>query len=163
VARTKAERIARFGIVCKDKSLTDQTHKDTCDINRVLDRARRGIGLSHLEQHGSTYGDFSDWDEFTYEDYKNRLARANSVFYDLDAELRSEFDNNPGKFFAFVNDPQNASRLEEIFPALSAPGRQFADVIGGTVTTPSDPGPADTTPTPTEPAQTTPEPTEPTV
>ena len=110
--------------------VTNQSFKDECDINRVLDRAKHGASLSHLLQHGGSYGDFSTWDENTYEDMQINLARGASIFAELPAELRDEFDNNPGKFYKFVNDPENKDRLEEIFPALSAPGRQLPDVIG---------------------------------
>ena len=116
---------------CGGESITKQSFKDQCDINRVLDRARTGAGLSHLANYGGMYGDFSSWDERTYEDMQAQLANAVTIFNDLPAELRSvEFQNNPGKFFAFVNDPANADRLEELFPVLSQPGRQFPDVLG---------------------------------
>ena len=110
--------------------VTNQSFKDECDINRVLDRAKHGASLSHLLQHGGNYGDFSTWDENTYEQMQVNLARGKSIFADLPAELRDEFDNNPGKFFEFVNKPDNKDRLEELFPSLSAPGRQLPDVIG---------------------------------
>lgn len=129
--RTKSERIKRFGIVCKDEHLTVQSHKDQADINRVLDRAKHGASLSHLLNYGGRYGDFSDFDSNTFEDMQNRLSEARTIFYDLPAELRSEFGNDPGAFFSFVNNPENKDRLEEIFPALAQPGRQFPDVIGG--------------------------------
>lgn len=130
-AEVKARR-KKFGVVCKEASKTQQKFKDQCDINRVLDRAKHGASLSHLANHGGRYGDFSDWDENTFENMRNSLADALTIFNDLPAALRSEeFDNNPGKFFSFVNDPDNADRLEEIFPALAEPGRQWPDVIGG--------------------------------
>lgn len=109
---------------------TNQAFKDECDINRVLDRSKHGASLSHLLNHGGSYGDFSTWNENTFEQMQIDYARGVSIFNDLPAELRSEFDHNPGKFFGFVNDPENTDRLEEIFPALAAPGRQFPDVVG---------------------------------
>ena len=132
-AREFSERRLEWGLVCQDPHLTKQSFKDQCDINRVLDRAKRGASLSHLENYQGEYGDFSDWDENTYQDMLLDISRANSVFYDLPAELRAEYGNNPGKFFSFVNDPANKDRLEEIFPVLAAPGRQLPDVVGGSV------------------------------
>lgn len=140
MARFSARRKA-LGLDCSEAAINPETgkaygtpvkqsFKDECDINRVLDRAKHGASLSHLLKHQGTYGDFSTWDERTYEDMQNQLARGVSIFNDLPAELRNEFNNNPGKFFQFVNDPANTDRLEDIFPALAAPGRQFPDVIG---------------------------------
>ena len=124
-------RRRKYGLDCSgEPSLTKQTFKDQCDINRVLDRAKTGAGLSHLANYGGLYGDFSNWDERTYEDMQAQMAQGISIFNDLPAELRQEFDNNPGKFFGFVNDPANKDRLEEIFPVLSQPGLQFPDVLG---------------------------------
>lgn len=126
----KAERIANGALDDKTPGKTIQTFKNECDINRVLDRAKAGAGLSHLLNHQGSYGDFSAWDENTHENMQNELARANGIFYDLPSEIRLEFNNNPGRFFQFVNDPANSERLPEIFPELARPGRQLMDPTG---------------------------------
>ena len=128
--RTYNERRTRHATVNDDPELTVQSHKDNCNINRVLDRTKAGAGVSHLMKFAGQYGDFSDLDENSYEDMVTRLANARSIFEDLPAEIREEFGNNPGLFFKKVNDPEFKDRLEEIFPALAAPGRQFPDVLG---------------------------------
>ena len=117
-----------------DPDRTKQTYLDQCDINRTMDRVKHGASLSHLANYGGEYGDFSDWDANTYEDMQIQLARANSMFEDLPAELRNEFENDPGKWLEFVNNPENKDRLEEIYPVLAAPGKQLPDVIGGLAT-----------------------------
>lgn len=110
--------------------VTNQSFKDECDINRVLARAQHGASLSHLLNHGGQYGDFSDWTADTYENMRIAFAKGESIFNDLPSEVRDEFDNNPGKFFEFVNNPANVDKLEEYLPALAEPGRQFPDVTG---------------------------------
>ena len=117
-----------------DPDRTKQTFVDQCDINRTMDRAAHGASLSHLANYGGEYGDFSDWDANTYEDMQIQLAKANTLFNDLPAELRNEFENDPGKWLAFVNDPENKERLEEIYPVLAQPGKQLPDVLGGLTT-----------------------------
>lgn len=113
---------------------TEQCHKDECDINSVMKRAAHGVSLSHLANHGGRYGDFSDWDENTYQNLLDLAADAKTIFNDLPAEIRmNEFDNNPGKFFKFVNDPENNERLAELLPELAEPGRQLPDVVGGQI------------------------------
>ena len=37
--------------------VTNQTFKDECNINRVLDRAKTGATASHLLNHGGSYGE----------------------------------------------------------------------------------------------------------
>lgn len=133
-------RINKGGLVCKDPHRTNQSFKNECDLNRILDRAKRGASLSHLENYQGQYGDFSDWTADTYNQMLERKAAADSIFYDLPAEIRAEFNNNPGAFLSFVNDPANEPRLQEIFPELAVPGTSLPDVLGGTAASP-DPGP----------------------
>ena len=128
---SKADRIKRGGLVCKDPHLTKQSFKDQCDINRVLDKAKHGASLSHLANYQGDYGDFSHFTADYYENALNEISRAQSIFNDLPSELRqNEFQNNVGVFFEKVNDPAYADKLEEIFPAMAAPGRQFPQLIG---------------------------------
>ena len=125
-------RRKKFGVECKDKNLAKQEHKDSTDLNRLLDAKKRGAALSHLENFQGMYGDFSDMTERNFEDMQNQIANAITIFNDLPAELRqNEFGNKPGRFFEFVNNPENADKLDEIFPQLARPGLQFPDVIGG--------------------------------
>ena len=131
VQKNKEKRIKNGALQCKDPHLTRQEFADEANINRVLDRVANGIAVSHLQRHGGSYGDFADWDENTYEDLRNDLAEALTIFNELPSELRSvEFDNNPGKFFAYVNDPANAGDLAERMPQLLEPGRQLPTVTG---------------------------------
>lgn len=149
------KRRKKYWTECKDEHLTKQSFKDQCDINRVLDRAKTGAGLSHIANYGGMYGDFSDWDANTYEDMRNQLARGESIFNDLPAELRAEFDNNAGKFFEEVNK-RTPEELEELFPVLSQPGLQFPDVLGTIANTVTEAvAAASTNPAPPNGAETT--------
>ncbi len=137
--RTRADTQTHFDLE-KDRDRADQSHKDQCDINRILDKAKRTGVVTHLNTHGQSYGDFTDFD---YEDAQIQIAKANSIFYDLGAEMRKEFGNNPKAFFGFVNNPENKDKLAERLPALAEPGRQLPDVVGGKTevkpTPPQDP------------------------
>lgn len=128
---------------------TKQSFKDSTDINMILQRAQRGESLSHLQRHGATYGDFSNVDDLLTA--HSHVERGQQIFNELPSEVRKEFDQDMGKFFAFVNDPANAERLPEILPALAAPGRQLPAVRRGgdlnrrpeVVDPPADPTPQD--------------------
>ena len=129
---TKEERESKFA--------AKQSFKDQCDINRILDKAVRTGTLSHIARHEGFYS--NELADFDYEAAQIQIAEANSVFYDLPAEIRAEFSNDPGAFRQFVvqNDEKT---IREKLPALAEPGRQFPDVIGGSVTPPaSTPPPA---------------------
>lgn len=135
-----------------------QTYKDECDINSVMQSFQTTGAISHLARHGAQYGDVSNFD---YEDAMNRIAEANSMFYDLPSEIRvNEFKNKPQAFIDFVST-HTPEQVAEKLPMLAAPGRQFPDVIGGRIppaeaalqpsrpaepATPADPSPPDPAP-----------------
>lgn len=100
---------------------TKQSFKDSCDVNKILTKMQKAGTLSHLEQHGAEYGDFSDFD---FQTAMNRLARGKTLFERLPAEVKREFNQDPGKFFEFVNRPENIGRLQKVLPKLAEPGRQ---------------------------------------
>lgn len=101
--------------------LTKQTFKDETDINRLLAGAQKGQSLAHLVRHGAQYGDFSDVDDLL--SAYARWNRGLEIFDDLPSEVKKDFGNDAGAFFAYVNDPANSARLAELLPALAKPGR----------------------------------------
>ena len=103
---------------------TKQAFKDQTDINKILAQAAKGKTISHLARHGAVYGDFSDIDDLLVA--HNRLKKGQSIFDQLPSEVRREFDNDLGKFFRFVNDPENLEKLPQLLPGLAKPGDQMA-------------------------------------
>lgn len=108
---------------------TKQAFADDADINKILQRAQKTGTMSHLQKYETSYGDFSNFD---FETAQNNIIRGNQIFADLPSEVRSEFNQNASKFFAFVNDPNNSDRLAQILPDLAQPGRQNLDVSSRT-------------------------------
>lgn len=108
---------------------TVQAFKDETDIQRMLSRAQQAGTLSHLQKYEAQYGDLADFD---FLETQVKLVQAREIFDELPSEIRTEFHQSPAQFFAYVNDPANAGRLEELLPALAAPGRQNIDVSGKT-------------------------------
>ena len=154
----RTARRLETGLDCSaDRHLCKQSFKKAHDINNVLLRSQTGVGLSHLANFGHLYGDFSDWTERTYEDMQARMAAGVSIFNDLPAELRAEFDHNPGKFFEVVNT-KTPEELEELYPILSQPGMQFPDVLGTIANTIQEAVAAASTDAPTEPPDATDQP-----
>ncbi len=107
---------------------TKQSFKDSTDINKILARAQKTGTISHLAQHGASYGDFADFD---FTEAQNALARGKSIFEGLPSEVRAEFGQSPQAFYQYVNDPVNAGKLNELLPALAEPGRQLMSLKTG--------------------------------
>jgi phage internal scaffolding protein len=97
---------------------TKQSFKDETDVNLIVAKHAKMNTLSHLEQWGGQYGDFSDFD---FQEAQNQIANATTMFEHLPSSVRQKFDGNPEKFFNFVNDPENADKLAEKLPELAAP------------------------------------------
>ncbi len=98
---------------------TKQSFKDETDVNRIIEKHTRMGTLSHLEQWGGTYG---DWSEFDFQDAQNQIAKANSMFEQLPSAVRNKFSNSPERFLDYDNDEENKDELEKLLPELAQPG-----------------------------------------
>lgn len=90
---------------CEDESLAIQSERDECDINTIVKR----FGLTGELPFGV---DVPVYDDFTNipNDYHQALSfimAADDTFMEMPADVRSRFDNDAGKFLAFVNDSSN--------------------------------------------------------
>ncbi|AXL15312.1 internal scaffolding protein [Microviridae sp.] len=71
---------------------------------------RTGL-IKHINEHEPQYGDVSG---DTFYDSMLIVARAKSMFEELPSTVRREFDNDPGKFLSFVENPENEGKLIEM-------------------------------------------------
>ncbi len=118
---------------------TKQAFKNETDINQILKRAQKSGMISHLNKHEARYGDFANFDFF---DAQLQLAAGATIFADLPVELRREFNQSPGEFFEYVNDPANVGRLNDLLPGLAEPGRQNISLRPVLADTPAETPPA---------------------
>ncbi len=117
---------------------TKQSFKDETDVNKIIARHARMGTLSHLEQWGGQYGDLAGFD---FQTAQNQIAKANTMFEQLPAEVRREFHNDPAAFIEYVNDPENKDDLHVKLPALAKPGTQLPNVRPTGKNPPKDPTP----------------------
>jgi phage internal scaffolding protein len=102
-----------------EPSLTDQSGKDDCNLKRIWERYQKTGNLTELMKRGDInqdtnryYGDFSQAKD--YQQSINIVIHAQDQFMNLDAPVRKEFDNDPGKFLEFINNPANKDRIEKL-------------------------------------------------
>lgn len=96
-----------------EPSLTVQSATPDCDINVLVKRF--GIDKDPVPYQAADprfYGDFSDLPDLATA--LTRVRRAEQLFNDLPADLRSFFHNDPALMWAFVNDPENAEQAVEM-------------------------------------------------
>lgn len=109
-----------------DDGRTKQSFADSCDINKILKKAQKAGGLSHvLKYPEAVYGEFEGYD--LLEAY-GKLNRAQEIFNDLPSEVRREFEGDALRFAAYASNPENNKRLKELIPAIAEPGNFFPSV-----------------------------------
>lgn len=101
----------RLATHCPEKSRTQQSFKDQQDINTIVARVLKTGELPNIPAPPQ-YEDLT-----TRQDYHtmlNRIAETNGLFYKLDAELRAEYNNDPGSWLQDVNEKINAGELQPL-------------------------------------------------
>ena len=104
------------GKVCKvctvtGKTKTDQAYKDETDLTHILEPAIRKGLLRHAIKFE---GEYDDYPAFDFQEAQFKIARANTMFEQLPAKVRERFNNKPGDFLEFVNDPKNEKEIREM-------------------------------------------------
>ena len=84
---------------------TEESHKDSCDINKIFHASNHSPELL-IPESPPTFGDFSNGADFT--EMQNRVADAISGFENLPSETREFFEHKPANLVEFMNDPENA-------------------------------------------------------
>lgn len=97
-----------------DPSLTEQSHKSTCDIRRIVKTASASGGvLGHVSPRQATYGDFLG-SPGSFHEAMNIVAAANSRFNSLPSRVREFFKNSPANFVDFCSDPENRDEMVKL-------------------------------------------------
>lgn len=104
-----------------EPSLTVQSEMEACDIDHIVKQyTQTGIWPVNSRQPGS--GQFADVSEIgDYREALNVVREAEKAFMALPAMTRAEFQNDPGSFLEFAQNPQNIDRMVELGLAVPAP------------------------------------------
>lgn len=113
----------KFALYCDDVSLTKQSFKDECDINLIIERARAGMDISHVNARAPVFGDFSNIP--SYQESLDFVNKADEMFMALDPKIRERFRNDPGHLLAFLADPANRDEAVRL-GILNAPNAAAA-------------------------------------
>lgn len=99
---------------CLELTRTKQSFKDECNINNIMAKYIRTGTIDFVNKHQAQFGDCRGLDN--YQEALNTIQQATETFADMPAALRKRFNNNPGEFLEFVEDPSN--REEAVFLGL---------------------------------------------
>lgn len=109
------------GIDCSaDEPITEQAHKDSADINKII--AKHGMDMiqktAMLNQSEYQFDDIPGND---FQEAMNIVTKASQSFESLPSQIRSEFNNNPALFLDFVQNPKNIDRMVSLGLASAPP------------------------------------------
>ena len=130
-----------------ENSRTRQSFRDETDINTIMAKyARTGL-LEHVNEHQGQYGDFTKVPE-DYHDACNQVLAAEQMFQTIPAGIRARFNNDPGAFLDFADDPANEDEMRSLglLPSKMAAEQPPARAV--------EPSPASTAADPVQPAAT---------
>lgn len=91
---------------------TKQSFTEECNINNIMARFEKTKVVEHLNQNQGNYGDFTNVTD--YHTSLNAVIAAQTSFNSLPAQLRATFQNDPGKFYDFVNNPENIDEMRKM-------------------------------------------------
>lgn len=90
---------------------TQQSHKSECDINKIIARYDTQGVLTHVSKFEAKFGDMTGLD-FKY--MADKVANAKTMFALLPSDIRTVFENDPGKLLEFMEDPNNRDKAIEL-------------------------------------------------
>ena len=110
------------------ESMTEQSHKDQCDVNLIIKQYERTGLITHLTSVKAEYGDV---DAIELQQALELVKNADIAFMDLPSQLRKHFDNDAVEFLRRFDEMSDDDR--EVFaqygfadspPPPSDPGRE---------------------------------------
>nr|UXQ88122.1 MAG: internal scaffolding protein [Microvirus sp.] len=118
--KTPQRKYPRVQVHFTKPSMTKQSFKDECNINKIMEKFQKSGAISHYAKHAPTYGDATHTE---LHDALNIVADANTMFEELPSSIRAKFQNNPEQFLEFVQDPKNLAEMRELGLADKAPAK----------------------------------------
>lgn len=111
----------------KESDRTVQSFKDACDINKILKKAQVKGGLAHVQKYPeAVYGEFDPSIDLLVA--RDRIAKAETIFSELPAEVRREFGNDSLEFVKYAAGLSPGELVEKI-PAIAEPGNYFPNPV----------------------------------
>ncbi len=84
--------------------LTEQSHKNQCDVNRIIEKYDKSGIITHVSKFEGKFGDTTGAD---FQSMQQTVANARNMFNELPADIRSRFENDPTNLLTFMEDESN--------------------------------------------------------
>lgn len=103
----------RVQVAMDGESLTKQSFKDDCDINKIVKRYQKTGVIEHVSRKRPRFGDAPAAGEDLLSAYL-LVEEAEAMFSALPADIRRRFENDPAALLKFMDDPNNQAEAEEL-------------------------------------------------
>lgn len=90
---------------------TEQAHKKETDINQIIAKYDKTGLITHVSRFEAKFGDLTGDD---FKSMMDKVTNANSMFEQLPATIKNEFQNSPEKLLRFMENPDNRQRAIEL-------------------------------------------------
>lgn len=116
-------------MVFEGESMTEQSHKKSCDINNIVKRYHRdGIPLTGYLDANAPFADVTHG--FDYHSAYAAIRRLDEAFLLIPAEIRARFENDVQAFSEFISDPANEAEMEKMGLILPAEQETPSEAAG---------------------------------
>lgn len=105
------EKTKNHGIKFTQPSLTKQSFTKECDINTILAKYQKTGAIDHVNKHEASYGFATS---LGFQEALELVAKGQKMFEELPSTIRTKFENDPGKFLDFVQNPENIKEMQEL-------------------------------------------------
>lgn len=95
----------------KGKTMTEQHHEKSCNINNILARYQNTGLIDHVREYEGTYGDVTGAD---FKEAQDLITNEKSVFMELPAAVRAKFDNDPANYLDLVMTDEGIQELGQM-------------------------------------------------
>lgn len=130
---TRETRRSRISFA-HDKGLTEQHHKDSCDMRLILKKYEKTGICEHNAKHAGQYMDYPNAP--TFQEAMNVIATATSTFESVPAEIRQKFHNDPAEFLEFIQNSENREEMQKMgFDVSHIPKPKLAEAVDVTSST----------------------------
>jgi phage internal scaffolding protein len=94
-----------------EHSMTEQIHKNSCDINQILKQYQLTGIINHIQKQNPQYLDLPSTSD--YQQSMNLILQSQEAFASLPSVVRDHFANDPRRLLAALTDPAQAEKLRE--------------------------------------------------
>lgn len=99
------------GLVCDEPSKTVQSQMMDADINVIVHR----FGITGRMPDNVRIPQYVDYEGvFDYHSAQRALLEADREFNSMTAQVRAQFENDPGIFFAYATNPDNIEGMRAL-------------------------------------------------